>query len=307
MFDYKKIVRSRKVRLKILSLCSFVPDKVMISFQYFVKVGKKLNLENPKTYTEKLQYYKLYYRDELMPICVDKYQVRDYIIKNGLGSILIDLIGIYDTVKDIDFETLPDQFVVKDTLGGGGTSVIICTDKHKIDKISFYKELNYWTSIKYKDVGREWVYDKYAHKIIIEKYIDSSKENGGLIDYKFFCFNGRVEYLYVIADRNLGNKCGLAIYNRSFERMPYYRLDEKPLERDIPKPQNYDQMLEIAEKLSKPFPHVRVDLYDIEQNTKILFGELTFFDGSGYMKFSPDQFDEIMGEKFVIDKKWSDE
>lgn len=303
MFDYKRLIRSRKIRLKILSFFSFVPDKLMVSFQYYIKVGRKLNLKNPKTYTEKLQWYKLFYRNSLMPICVDKYSVRDYISKKGFAHTLIDLIGIYNKTEEIDFNSLPNQFVAKDTLGGGGTSVIICKDKNKLNKSKFLKELNSWISIKYKDVGREWVYDSYRHRIVIEKYITSSETEGGLIDYKFFCFNGRVEYVYIIADRNLGDKCGLGIYNRDFVRLPYSRMDEKPLERIVPKPQNYYDMLKMAEKLAEPFPHVRVDLYDIKENTKIVFGELTFFDGSGYMKFIPDEFDSIMGEKFTFPPK----
>lgn len=303
MFNYKRIIKNRKVRLKILSLCSFVPDKLMISIQYLIKTGLMLNLRNPKRYTEKLQWYKLYYRNNLMSKCVDKYEVRNYIKKSGYGDTLTELIGIYNNPNEIDFNKLPNQFVVKDTLGGGGTSIIICKDKNKLDKKAFIKELKYWISIKYKDVGREWVYDGHLHRIIIEKFIDSNLDEGGLIDYKFFCFNGRVEYIYTIADRKLGQKSGLGIFDREYNLLPYLRIDEAPLTRDILKPPNFDEMIKMAEKLAKPFPHVRVDLYDINENTEIKFGELTFFDGSGYMQFSPDEFDVIMGERFVLPLK----
>ena len=304
MLNYKKILKSRALRLQILNFFSFIPDKLMIMIQYRIKTGNKLNLEHPKRYTEKLQWYKLFYRDTLMSICVDKYEVRQYVASCGFNDNLIPLIGIYDNVDEVDFSKLPVKFVAKDTLGGGGNAVIICTDKSRIDEKKFKQELDSWGNIKSKHCGREWVYDGRAHRIIIEEYIDSMLEKGGLIDYKFFCFNGRVEYLYVIADRKLGDHAGLGIFDRNFSLLPYKRVDEAPLSREINRPKNFQEMIYMAEKLAAPFPHVRVDLSDIKDNTEIRFGELTYFDGSGYMKFEPDEFDFMMGEKFVLPIKY---
>ena len=300
MFDYKKILKNRTLRLKILSFFSFIPDRLMVAVQYRIKTGKKLNLEHPKRYSEKLQWYKLFYRDALMGICVDKYEVRKYVAECGFENNLLPLIGIYDNADEVDFVKLPQKFVAKDTLGGGGNAVIICKDKTKIDENVFKSKLRNWTAIKYKHGGREWVYDGKTHRIIIEEYIDSVPEEGGLIDYKFFCFNGKVEYLYVIADRKLGGRCGLGIFDRNFSLLPYKRVDEAPLRRKIDKPKNFNEMIYMAEKLAAPFPHVRVDLFDVKNNTEIKFGELTYFDGSGYMQFEPDEFDFIMGEKFQL-------
>ena len=126
--DYKKIIKSRKVREQILRLLRFVPDKTMVKIQYRIKTGRKLNLKNPQRYTEKLQWYKLYYKNPLMIKCVDKYDVREYVKSLGLEEILNECYGVFDKVEDIDFDKLPNQFVMKDTLGGGGDRVIICKD-----------------------------------------------------------------------------------------------------------------------------------------------------------------------------------
>lgn len=304
MMDYKKIIKSRAVRIRIMQALSFVPDKTMLGIQYCIKMGRKLNLKDPKRYTEKLQWYKLYYRDPLMAQCVDKYEVRKYVESCGLGNILNECYGVYETPDEIDFERLPDQFVLKDTLGGGGNGVIICSDKSTLDIPRAVKTMRNWVKpVPGKHPGREWVYDQGKNRIIIEKYIPSDPDKGGLIDYKFFCFNGKIAYVYGIADRRVGQKAGLGIFTPEFELLPYTRLDEKPLERTLKKPDNYEQLKQVAEKLAAPFPHARIDLYD--QSGQILFGEITFFDGSGYMKFGPDEFDFMMGNEFELPGKRS--
>lgn len=301
--SYKDIIKSRKMRLAILKCFSFIPDKYMIKLQYRIKFHRALDLVNPKRFTEKLQWYKIYYRDKLMQQCVDKYEVRKYIEECGLSEILIPIIGVYDSAEDINVENLPQQFVAKDTLGGGGNSVIICKNKDNLEE-NFLKILNNWTlsSISYRQGGREWVYGGRKHRIIVERLLPSNTNEGGLIDYKFFCFYGKPEYLYVIADREVGKKAGLGIYKAdTYEKLDVVRCDEKPLDRVVEKPMLYDEMYSIAQILSKPFPEARVDLYYVE--SKIYFGEITFFDGSGYMNFSPDEFDFEMGSKFILPER----
>ena len=299
--DYKKIIHSRSLRLKILRLFSFIPDKTMLKIQYKLKTGNKLNLAAPKRFTEKLQWYKLYYKNPLMIQCVDKYDVREYVKNKGLTDILLTCYGIYTSVDKIDWDTLPNQFVMKDTLGGGGTSVIIVTDKATTD-IGYLKlKASEWLKIEAhkKDAGREWpYYNGKQHRIMFEQYIDSSKYDGGLIDYKFFCFYGKVVCLYVIADRKLGKGACLGIYAPDFNKRNIVRLDEKPLKRDIHKPANYEGLKRVAECLANGFPEARIDLYNIDGEIK--FGEITFYDGSGYMKFDPDEFDFELGEKFKL-------
>ncbi|MBO4897144.1 MAG: carbonic anhydrase [Clostridia bacterium] len=301
--DYKKVLKSRKLRMAILDILSFIPDKAMIKLQYKIKTGRKLNLKDPERYTEKLQWYKLYYRDSVMAQCADKFDVREYVKEQGFPEILNECYGVYADPGEIDFSVLPEKFVLKDTLGGGGSSVIICTDKEKADIESFKKQMQYWVNTKpVKSGGREWVYysGKPRHRIICEKYIEAASDMG-LTDFKFFCFGGKCKYVYVITNRRLGQDAEIGIYDRDYNLLPYYRVGEGKPVHLIEKPQKFDKMLEIAEKLSARFPHVRVDLFC--ENDQITFGELTFFNGSGYIEFDPDEFDFILGKEFVLPPK----
>lgn len=297
--NYKKIIANRKTREKILRCLSFIPDRHMITLQYRIKTGRKLNLKTPCRYTEKLQWYKLYYRNPKMIQCVDKYDVRDYIEKAGFGELLNECYGVYDDVDDIDFNKLPNEFVIKDTLGGGGNRVIICTDKAKFNWNETKERLRKWVEeplVKFG--GREWpYYSGKKHRILIEKYLPGGEN--GLVDYKFMCFDGRVEVCYVLADRELGVSVKEGICDRDLSLLPYMEVgDEIP--DVIRKPDNYNEMLTIAEKISKAFPHVRVDLYNVDG--RIIFGEMTFFDSSGYALYEPDEFDFIMGKYFHLPK-----
>lgn len=302
--DYKKIIKSRSIRLKFLRLLSFIPDVPMIKLQYRIKTGRKLDLKNPKRFTEKLQWYKLNYKNPLMIQCVDKYDVREYVKSKGLEDILIPCYGIFDSVDEINWDDLPNQFVMKDTLGGGGNSVIIVKDKKKVNIEELKRRGKEWTSIKahVRDAGREWPY--YCgknHRIIVEKYIEAEEKEGGLIDYKYFCFDGKPTWIYVMADRNIGQSVGVGIYNKNFEKVSVSRNDERILERCIEKPENFKMMKKISSILSEDFPEARIDLYD--NDGKILFGEITFYDGSGYMTFTPDSFDLEMGRTFKLIEK----
>lgn len=299
--DYKKIIKSRSLRLKILRFFSFIPDRIMIELQYFIKTGRKLNLRKPKRFTEKLQWYKLYYKNPLMVQCVDKCDVREYVKAKGLNSILIPCYGVYNSSEEINWESLPNQFVIKDTLGGGGNAVIIVKDKAAADIAILKQQVNKWVNIDtyVPEGGREWpYYSGKRHRIIIEKYLEADVKQGGLIDYKFFCFNGQPKWIYVIADRVVGEGCGLGIFDANFVKQNATRSDERPLERDIPKPKTLELMKEISRKLSEDFLEARIDLYEVCGMVK--FGEITFYDGSGYMTFNPDSFDQKMGEEFVI-------
>lgn len=296
----------RRIRHWVLRRLDFLPDALVVRIQYFLKTGHVLHLNNPKRFTEKLQQYKVYYRDPLMKRCVDKYDVRSYIKEIGLGSILNECYGVYCDLKEIDWESLPNSFVAKDTLGGAGLSVIIIPNKKDVSKEIIYNRLKKWIDEPYnkKHTGREWVYDGRPHRIILEKLITSDKDSGGLIDYKFFCNYGKTKFIYVIADRDIGNGGALGVYTPDYERIDVERADERPLCREVVKPDNYDIMRSIAEKIAKPFPESRIDLYNV--NGKIIFGEITFFDGSGYMTFKPDNYDILFGEMFTFthDEKW---
>ncbi|MFD3155946.1 ATP-grasp fold amidoligase family protein [Haloimpatiens sp. FM7330] len=293
--DYKKLVPNQKMRLKILKLADFLPDKQMVKLQYKIATGRKLNLKKPKRFTEKLQWYKLYYRDPLMTQCADKYSVREYIKSKGYEDILIPLYGVYDKSDDIDFNKLPNKFVLKTT--NGSHTNILCEDKSKLDIEDTRQKLNYYLKIWNSKLGREWAYYNIKPRIICEKLLDKD-ENDDLIDYKFYCFNGEPFCLNIIEGRNSKNKMKLAIYNTKFEKLPYTDISFKESQTNAVKPNNFNKMVEIARDLSKDFPHVRVDLYNV--NGHIFFGELTFYEASGYECFKPDKFDFILGEKFIL-------
>lgn len=298
--DYKKIIKSQNLRFKILKFLSWIPDRTMIKIQYRIKTGRKLNLKNPKRFSEKLQWYKLNYRNPLMTICADKYKVREYLESKKLSYILNELYGVYDSVEEIEFEKLPNKFILKTT--NGSKTNIICKDKEKLNIEQTKKVLNEYLNRKGKSAGREWAYDNIEPKIVCEKLLDMNSY-GDLPDYKFFCFNGKVYFSYIIIDRFLPAGEKLGIFDLEGKQLPYYRCDVDKLSTKVKIPESYKEMIKIATKIAKDFPHVRVDFYD--QNGKIVFGELTFYDGSGYMKYSPDSFDFDIGEKFEIEGiKW---
>lgn len=298
MMNYRNIIKSRELRIKILTLLDWVPDSVMLRLQYWLQTGRRLNLKNPKRFTEKIQVYKMKYRNKNMLRCTDKYEVRGFIEEKGLSNILIPIVGIYNSVEEIHYSSLPQQFVAKTTDGGGGNQVFICKDKDKISEQYFFDKLNAWMNMpKSKQSGREWAYENhYPRRILIEKMIGNGKDD--LIDYKFICFNGKVSYVYGITDRHVGVSAQFGIYDSNFNKLNVDRCDERHQEKILSKPKYYDKMKLVAEQLSKEFPHVRVDLYNI--NGDIYFGELTFYDGSGYMSFNPDSFDEELGRNFNI-------
>ena len=297
------MIKDRDDRIRFMQAFNWVPDRIMLSVQYLIKTGRTLNWRNPQRFTEKLQVYKIISKNNsLMARCADKCSVRDYVAEKNLSDILIPLVGsgVYESPDDIDWDTLPERFVIKDTLGSGGNAVIVCDSKANCDKEAILSQCEKWVNCRFKHAGREHIYDANRHRIIIESYLDSSKELEGLVDYKFFCFDGNPKFLYVISDRVLGKEAVLGIYDIDFNLLPFERTDEKPSLHPLVKPQNYERMIEISRILSDGFPEVRVDLYDIDGN--IYFGEMTFFDGSGYMTFKPDEFDKVLGENFVLSR-----
>lgn len=293
--EYKKIISNQEIRLKLLKLFDFLPDRVMIKLQYRISQNRKLNLKNPKRFTEKLQWYKLYYRDPLMINCSDKYEVRNYVASKGLEEILVPLYGVYDSANDINFDVLPNKFVLK-TNNGSHTN-IICEDKSKLNYEETKKKLDEWLTTWNGKMGREWAYHGVKPKIICEEFLEKDKNND-LVDYKFFCFDGKPFSIYVIVERFIKSGLKLGIFDTEFRKIPYFRKDIAKLNEAIDPPKNYYDMVKIAEKLSEDFPHVRVDLYNVEG--KIYFGELTFYTAGGYQKYDHDEFDYILGEKFTL-------
>lgn len=300
--DYKKIIKSRDLRFRILKGLEWIPDKAMVSVQYFIKMGEWPNLRNPRRFSEKIQWYKLYYRDPLMTTCVDKYEVYNYVKKKGYSDILIPVYGVWDKADDINFDALPERFVLKTT--NSSHENIVIKDKSMINEIEIKNRLDSWLGLKNKNPAREWAYDGCKHRIICQQYIDKDK-NGRLIDWRMQCFGGRFRLLRITIDSaesaSRNELYSEGYYTRDFKKLDVTEEDGKPYDFIIEKPGNWDKMVEIAEKLSADFPQARIDLYN--QDGQIWFGEITFYDNAGYIKFSPDKFDFSLGKQFILPTK----
>lgn len=289
--DYKRLIKSRDLRFKILNALKWIPDNVMLSFQYRVKMGRKCNLKNPQRWTEQLQLYKMNYRNEVLHKCVDKYEVREYVKSKGCEACLVNLLGVWEQASDIDFQTLPSQFVLKTTNGGGGLNVVLVKDKNLIDKKFVTQSLDHDLK-RGTNGGREWAYvDMNKPRIICEELlVNKINPEAGIEDFKFLCFNGEPKYIIVDKDRYIDHK-------RNFYTIDWHRVDvttdHEQFDTDYPRPKNLEIMLDVARKLSSDFPFVRVDLYNIDG--RIYFGELTFYPWSGYVQFTPDEFDYELG------------
>ena len=299
MNSYKKIVKNKRFRFKILSMLRFIPDKQMLRLQYWIKHHRKLNLRDPKRYTEKIQWYKLYYRNPAMQQCADKYKVRQYIESKGLGQILNELYAVFTSPEEICLDTLPDEFVLK--LSNGSSTNLMVPDKAALDVEAVKENFCAFYAQSGSSAGREWVYRTGEKPVIIaEQYLhDPSQADGSLRDYKILCFNGKPEYIICVDGRGTDHYCHV-VYDPQWNKQQVI-IGESSAEPELPKPRKLDEMLTIAEKLSEDFPAARIDLYEIEG--KIWFGEITFFPWSGYMEFKPDSFDYELGEKFVLPEK----
>ena len=297
MNGYKKIFRNKKLRFKLLSMLRFIPDKQMLRLQYWIKHHRKLNLKDPKRYTEKIQWYKLYYRNPAMQQCADKYKVRQYIESKGLGHILNRLYAVFTSPEEICLEALPDEFVLK-LSNGSGTNLLV-EDKAKLDIEQVRKSFRDFDAQRESSAGREWVYRGERDAVIVAEALlkDPDRPQGDLCDYKILCFNGNPEYVVYDTDRFTEHKRN--IYDTQWNDLRI-GSDCPCIDGDIPKPDTLEEMLEIARILSADFPAARIDLYSI--GGKVYFGEITFFPWSGYVNFDPDSFDFDLGKKFVLPK-----
>ncbi len=270
-------------------------DKKFIELKYEVQINKKLDLENPKTFNEKLQWLKLYDRNPEYTNMVDKYEAKKYVSKKIGEQYIIPTIGIYKKFEDINFNELPNKFVIKPTHTSG--NVFICKDKDKINYKKLKKEINKWLKRKYFYIHREWPYKDVKPRIIIEKYM-IDRSGSELKDYKFFCFNGKVKMILVCSNR-------FSNLNKTFfdEQWTMYNFTEggHQKEEKIEKPNNFEKMKEIAEKLSNDISFVRIDFYEID--SKIYFGEITFYPSAGYEKFEPQEYDEFFGNMIKLPDK----
>lgn len=284
-----------KVRLLRKKILRKVPDSIYLRFYYKKKMHQKLNLKNPKTFNEKLQWLKLHDRNPLYTTLVDKYKVREY-IKNNLGEeYLIPIIGVYDSFDEIDFGELPNKFVMK--CNHDSASVIVCKNKKELDIESAREKLEKALNRNFYYGGREWAYKNVKPKIIIEKFMEDKK--GLLLDYKFYCFNGKSDYVMICANRDKG-KTNFFYLNRNGELMRNMTNDgiEAPKNFKVEVPDNLEEMFNIVCKLSKDIPFVRIDLYNVDG--RIYFGEFTFYPSGGFDAKRLEETDRILSSRLDI-------
>lgn len=287
----------KELLYKIHKYCPNEKRPIALADWYYETTGKVLNLDNPQTFNEKIQWMKLYDSTPIKTQLADKYLVRSWITEKIGDEYLIPLLGVWDRFEDIDFDSLPNQFVLKCNHGCGYN--IIVKDKSKLNIDETRQKINNWLNEDFAfRCGFEMHYSAIPRKIIAEKYIENN--NNDLYDYKFWCFNGKVEYIQFLSERNT-NGLKMAFYNKNWEKQDFvytYPLDSK----EIKKPENLDEMIKLSEILAQEFPHVRVDFYRLE-NGQIYFGEMTFTSCSGISKWVPEITDLKFGEKIVLQTK----
>lgn len=280
----------------------FVPDKFFLMYTYRKVFGEKLDLRNPQSFNEKLQWLKLYNRKPIYTIMVDKYEAKKY-VSNIIGDkYVIPTLGVWKHFDDIDFKVLPDQFVLKCTHDSGG--IVICKDKANFDTDNAKEKIEKCLKRNFYWVSREWPYKNVKPRVIAEKYMINSKnicsnnilqkDNIDLLDYKIFCFNGEPKIILVCSERFSQEGYKADYYDLQWNHLPVRIATHDNSSKEISKPKRLSQMLHLSKALSAGIPFIRVDFYEI--NEKIYFGELTFFPASGFEAFEPEEWDYRLGK-----------
>lgn len=297
----KKALRYINRRLTVKGFYKWQSDEAFLKKEFRYSMGKALNLENPQTYNEKLQWLKLYDRKTIYNTMVDKYEAKKYVADIIGEEYIIPTLGVWDKFEDIDFDKLPEQFVLKCTHDSGGLS--ICRDKSKFDKKKAEKKIKRSLKKNFYWSGREWPYKDVKPRIIAEVYMDDEAEAKGLTDYKFFCFNGEAKLLYVSQGLENHDTASISFYDMNGEEMPFHRKDFKPMKKGYKVPSSFDEMTrlanQIAQKVQSPF--VRVDLYSVRGS--IYFSEITFYPCSGMVPFEPEEWDKTLGDWITLPEK----
>jgi len=280
-------------------MLNWMSDKAFLKLRYRTIFHKKLDLKDPKTFNEKLQWLKLYDRKPEYGIMVDKQAVKDFVAEKIGAEHLIPTIGVWDRPEDIDFNSLPNQFVLKCNHDSG--SVVICRDKALFDQQKAVEKLRRKMDNSVFWFGREWPYSRVKPCVIAETYMEDETQKQGLTDYKFYCFNGEPKFLYVSVGLEDHSSATISFLNLDWTLAPFHRMDFKPLKSPPPKPKNYEKMIAYAKKLSCGFPFLRVDMYEIQG--KLYFSELTFTPSAGFTPFVPDEWDATIGAWLELPNK----
>lgn len=293
LFDQKQFLDALLERFG-----AWLPDEIYLRWHYYLNHGRSIDLENPQRYTEKLQWLKLYYRNSLWTQMVDKYRVKELVHERVGDEYVVPLLGVWNRAEDIDWDKLPKQFVLKTNHDSGNNGVFICRDKSKIKKAKWIRRINASLHRDTSIAGREWPYRDVKRCVFAEQYLEDA--TGELRDYKFFCFNGVVKYLFIATERQSGGEVKFNYFDADFHALDI--VQRHPMsDKKIEKPALFEDMKELASELSKGLPEVRVDLYEV--NGRIYFGEYTFFHHGGIAPFHPDKWDFIWGEQIQLPKR----
>lgn len=282
-----------------IGLTNWIPDKLFLKITYMIRIGRRLDLNNPKGFNEKLQWLKLYDRNPMYNKMVDKYEAKKYVANIIGDKYIIPTLGVWNSFEEIDFEQLPDQFVLKCTHDSG--SVIICKKKDSNFKLRAKKVLERGLKKSIYKWGREWVYKDVPHRILAEEYMQNNSIVEELTDYKFMCFNGCVKCIFTGTKRYTNEGLHITFFDRDWNKLPFerhYPADNSPIQ----KPKSLDEMILLAERLSRGLPFVRVDFYEVLG--KPYFGEITFFPGCGFEEFTPIEWDYKLGDWIKLPSKW---
>lgn len=297
MNNFKKIVKNPKFIFLILDKLNVIriSDKYYLELMYNWKFNKKININNPITFNEKMQYLKLFDRKEIYTTMVDKCKVKEYVSKIIGSQYIIPTIATYKNFDEIDFSKLPNQFVIKCTHDSGG--LVICRDKNNLNMKLAKKKIEKSLKNNFYYSYREWPYKNVERQIIIEKYMQNSDEMC-LKDYKFYCFNGQPKFLYISEGLENHQTAKISFFDMNFNFAEFGRSDFAEFDKKPPKPKNFEKMKQLAEQLSRKHKFLRVDFYEI--NNQIYFSELTLYPCGGFMPFKPEEWDRKLGDYIKI-------
>lgn len=287
-----EVLRDYIIRANEKGLFNWLSDIHFLYVMYWARLGKRLNLKNPQTFNEKLQWLKLYNRKPEYTMMVDKYEAKKHIASLIGEEYVLPTLAVWERFEDIDFNALPDQFVLKCTHDSG--CFVICRNKAELNISAAEKKIKRSLKRNYFFHGREWPYKNVKPRIIAEKYIEDT-ENDALTDYKFYCFHGIPRIMYIAKDH--GKDPCTDFFDMDFNHLPIKILDPNA-ESIPPKPELFEKMQEFATVLSQNIPFLRVDFYEV--NGQVYVGELTFFDGSGFDLIEPEEWDAKMGSWLKI-------
>lgn len=287
----------RYMYLGNIGLLRSVSDEEYLKKRYLIATGKELNLKDPSDYTEKLQWLKLYDHNPRYTVMVDKYRVKQYVSECIGTEYVIPLLGVWDKYDDINFDMLPEKFVLKCTHDSG--SYVICKDKKKLDKKATKKRINKYLKRNYFVCSREWPYKGIKPQVIAEPYLEDEND-GELRDYKFFTFGGEPKVLYIAQGRGKKGETVADFFDMNLNHLPF-TIDHDMADVPPHPPKNFELMKELARKLSEGTPQLRVDFYEV--NGRVYFGEMTFFHCSGLTTFNPAEWNKIFGDWVILPEK----